>query len=135
MPSANCLVIRKEGTDKVLAVNPVDKYAPRKTGVYNVYLADEEEDKSPENPNRKNQLWYYNSQKKALLSKHFPSKGLFEGFNSNLCIWRYKGVRNQIWSYDMNHHLWLNDFSKHSLAVENDGNLITKPMDKNDAKS
>ena len=54
LPSANCLVIRKEGTRKVFAVNPVDKYAPRKTGVFNVHLVEEEKDKSLDNPKRVN---------------------------------------------------------------------------------
>lgn len=129
MPAANCLIIRKEGTRKVFAVNPVDKYHPRKTGVFNVHLVDEEKDKSLENPKRVNQLWYYNAKRKAFLSRRYPSRGLFEGFNRNLIIWTYKGVRNQMWSYDMNHHIWFNDFSKHAMAVEKDGNLYTKPMD------
>ena len=135
LPSSNCLIIRKEGTDKVLTVNSVDKYSPRNTGVFNVYLADEEEDKSPDNKKRLNQLWYYNANRRAFLSKKYPSKGLFEGFNSNLCVWKYKGVKNQLWSYDMNHHIWFNDFSKHALAVEKNENLITKPMDKDDVSS
>jgi len=116
----------------VLALNPVDKYHPRKTGVFNIYIMDELEDKSYENPKRLNQLWYYNSKRKALLSRRYPTKAMFEGFNRNLVVWQFRNVRNQIWSYDMNHHNWFNDFSKHALAIEKDGNIITKPMDNSD---
>ena len=46
-----------------------------------------------------------------------------------MIVFKFKSLRNQIWSYDMNHLVWFNDFSKHAMAVENDGNMITKPMD------
>lgn len=55
--------------------------------------------------------------------------GIFEGFNSNMIVWKFKGVRNQMWSYDVNHNLWFNDFSKNAMAVEKNGNMITKPID------
>lgn len=92
-----CFMIRKKGSGKVLAVRPYDKYHPRETGVYNIHLVDEEEDKRLSNPKRVNQLWYYNKREQAFLSRKFPTMGIFEGFNSNMIVYKYNGVRNQKW--------------------------------------
>merc|ERR1719352_538484 len=99
-------------------VDPVDKYAPRKTGVFNVHLAALMGDKPLNDPERVLQLWYYNAKRKALLSRKYPSKGLFEGFNRNLIVFKYRGLKNQVWSYDITHKLWFNVYSHHSLAIE-----------------
>jgi hypothetical protein len=128
LPTGNCYSVIQENTNKVLAVMPDDKYAPRVTGVFNVYLAEPKEGETVEDLNS---AWYYNEKKRALMSRKFPSKALFEGFNHNLCIWKYSGVRNQLWSFDMNNNLWFNDFSKHTLWFNSDdkgANLVTKPM-------
>jgi hypothetical protein len=139
MGSNNCfeiLAVSVHDVEMVLQVDPVDKYAPRTTGVYNVHLHSWLKDKPFNDPERALQLWYYNAKRKALLSRKYPSKGLFEGFNRNLIVYKYRGLKNQVWSYDTNHHIWFNDFSHHALAVEkgsvdesnpaHGGNVITE---------
>jgi len=139
MGSNNCFQIQAKSvhqSEMVLQVDPVDKYAPRTTGVYNVHLHAWMKDKPFNDPERILQLWYYNGKRKALLSRKYPSKGLFEGFNRNLIVFKYRGLKNQVWSYDTNHHIWFNDFSHHALAVEkgsvdeahpgHGGNVITE---------
>lgn len=118
------------GVPKVLMVDTVDKYAPRKTGVFNVHLEALMSDKPLNDPIRVLQLWYYNAKRKALLSRRFPSKGLFEGFNKNLIVFKYRGLKNQVWNYDMTHHLWYNVYSRRSLVVEagSDNNVITEKI-------
>lgn len=119
MGSARCFIIMLDSPAQlVLQVDPFDKYRPRKTGVYNVHLANYLKDKPLNDPERVLQLWYYNAKRRALLSRKYPSKGLFEGFNKNLIVFKYRGLKNQVWSYDLNHHEWFNDFSKHSLQAE-----------------
>lgn len=86
-----------------------------------------------DHPDRAVQLWYYHRDRKALLSRKYPSKGLFEGFNKNLIVYKYKGLKNQVWSYDLDHSMWFNDFTKHSLAIEGKtaapgANVITVPF-------
>ena len=111
-------------------VDPVDKYAPRKTGVFNVHLHTMLSDKPLNDPERVLQLWYYNAKRKALLSRKYPSKGLFEGFNKNLIVFKYRGLKNQVWNYDMTHHLWYNVYSHNSLVIEegSDSNVITEKI-------
>lgn len=95
MGSARCFIITFDSpAGLVLQVDPFDKYRPRKTGVYNVHLASLMADKPLKDPERKLQLWYYNAKRRALLNWRYPSKGLFEGFNKNLIVFKYKGLKN-----------------------------------------
>ena len=131
MKSNNCFQIAGNTKNPmVLMVDPVDKYAPRKTGVFNVHLHKMLSDKPLNDPERVLQLWYYNAKRKALLSRKYPSKGLFEGFNKNLIVFKYRGLKNQVWNYDMTHHLWYNVYSKDSLVIEegSDSNVITEKI-------
>jgi len=127
MGSSRCFMIMFDSPARmVLQVDPLDKYRPRKTGVYNVFLA---EVKNKKDPARALQLWYYNGKKKALLSRKYPSKGLFEGFNKNLIVFKYRGLKNQVWSHDLNSHQWFNEFSKNSLTnPEGSKNVVTTKM-------
>lgn len=130
MKSNNCFQIGVATGDpvKVLQVTPKDKYAPRKTGVYNVFLNDLMADKPLNDPTRTLQLWYYNAKRKALLSRKYPSKGLFEGFNKNLIVFKYRGLKNQVWNYDMTHHRWYNVYSRRSFVIEGDANVVTEKI-------
>jgi len=119
MGSSRCFMLMLDTPEEmVLQVDPLDKYRPRKTGVYNVFLAHNMKDKPLNDPQRKHQLWYYNAKRRALLSRKFPSKGLFEGFNKNLIVFKYRGLKNQVWTFDMTHHEWFNNFSRRGLQVE-----------------
>lgn len=137
MGSARCFIIMLDTPAQlVLQVDPFDKYRPKKTGVYNVHLATILKDKPLNDPERVLQLWYYNAKRKALLSRKYPSKGLFEGFNKNLIVYKYRGLKNQSWSFDLNHNHWFNEFTKNSLEAEKEAiehpadgqNVITAPI-------
>jgi len=87
-------------------------------------------DKPLTDPVRALQLWYYNGKRKALLSRKYPSKGLFEGFNKNLIVFKYRGLKNQVWNYDMTHHIWYNVYTRRSFVLEEDDtNLVTDKID------
>jgi len=67
----------------------------------------------------------------------YPTKGLFEGFNKNLIVFKYKGLKNQSWSHDVNHNMWYNNYSHNSLEAEEDAisapkagmNVVTDKID------
>lgn len=88
-----------DGKEYVLEVEQKDKYAPKKTGVYNVYMAasvsdiSDEEDAKTGN-HKLAQQWSYKADTKTLYSKMFPSRALFEGANKNLIIYKARGLKN-----------------------------------------
>jgi hypothetical protein len=93
-------------------VNPKDKYAPRKTGVFNVFLKELSKD-----PDYKPQQWFYNTKTNALHSVLYPSKVLFEGMNNNLIVYTQLNKPNQKFYYDNVIHSMVNMKTKNSLEV------------------
>lgn len=69
-----------------LTVSRVDKYAPRKTGVYNVF--------DYEFNNLKEQQWRYDKDKQVIYSNFYPNKVISEGANKNLFMFPFKGIKN-----------------------------------------
>ena len=63
----------------VFEVATVDKYAPKKTGVYNIGLQKKVKGK-------KTQMWSWNEDKATLSPMVYPKKALFEGANKNLIV-------------------------------------------------
>lgn len=83
-----------EKTDMALTTSFVDKYAPKKTGVYNIALEKLNKD-APDGSNEKRaQQWTYWAKGRALLTKAHPGRALFEGFNKNLIIFKYRSLKN-----------------------------------------
>ena len=78
----------KKGTNLFLETATVDKYAPKKTGAYDVSL------KLGHDGDRKAQQWYFDDKTFALHSMYFPKKVLFEGYNKNLIMFAQRGLPN-----------------------------------------
>lgn len=111
----------------VLEVATKDKYAPKKTGVYNVFLNTLDSSKTT-------QQWHYVAGKNALLSQKYPGKALFEGFHRNLIVYKYKSVRNQHWLYDKGAKAFFNEFTRRRMMLEKgewhpDANILTGKAD------
>lgn len=102
----------QEPTGFVLETNPKDKYAPRKTGVFNVFLAELNPD-----PNYKPQQWFYNTKTHGLHSVLYPSKVLFEGMNNNLIVYTQIQKPNQQFYYNNVIRSMINMNTKNTLEI------------------
>ena len=85
-----------EGNRMALTADPADQYAPRTTGVHNVYLS---KWSGKENPNTKQQ-WLWNAEENSLKSVGLPGGALFEGFNKNMIVYNWRGLHNQRFHYN-----------------------------------
>lgn len=111
MDSLDCFYIvynseADEKTDQslVLEVQQQDKYHPKKTGVYNVFLQTDKsklsKDVDTKTGNHKlAQQWKYDSSNKALYSLRYPEKALFEGANKNLIVYKFGKLKNQQFTF------------------------------------
>jgi len=86
-----------DGNRMAITADPADQYAPRTTGVHNVYLT---KWAGKEHSNLKQQ-WVYNSEESSLKSVGLPGGALFEGFNKNMIVYNWKGLHNQRFHYNM----------------------------------
>lgn len=98
---------------KALTVSGVDKYSPRKTGVYNVFV-------SPYNK-LKEQQWRYDKAKHAIFSNYWSDKVISEGLNKNLFMYFPKGMKSQLFSIieGMGDFHLQNDYTKHAAQFVN----------------
>jgi len=80
----------KDGNSMCITADPADQYAPRVTGVHNVYLKKCE---GKEHPN-KLQQWIWNGEEQSLKSFGLPGGALFEGFNKNMIVYNWRGLHN-----------------------------------------
>lgn len=99
-----------------LEVHPDDLYAPRKTGVHNVVL---KEWSGREHPNPMQQ-WKWNSDNNSFDSIGIPGTSLFEGFNNNIIAYKWRGLPNQRFKYDIGTERIENRFTGYALDVKND---------------
>ena len=124
MESLTCFYIRFRGkTAKPMAleVKQVDKYAPRKTGVYDVDIQEMRTKKSDKSKNKLAQQWLYDAKTRALTSRLYANKVMFEGFNKNLIIYKYnQKLKNQKFAYDVENHMWFNELTKRALLPANE---------------
>jgi len=86
-----------DGNKMAITADPADQYAPRKTGVHNVFLS---KWAGKEHPNDKQQ-WIWNSEESSLKSVGLPGGALFEGFNKNMIVYNWKGLHNQRFHYNI----------------------------------
>lgn len=77
-----------DGNKMVLAVVPEDLYAPRTTGIHNVRL---EKWAGRDSPDLRQQ-WLWNDENKSLASVGQGGSVLFEGFNKNMIVYKWKGL-------------------------------------------
>ena len=122
-----------------LEVNQTDKYTPRKTGVYDVFITEMRTDPSDSSVNKIAQQWSFDAKTSALIPRVYPQKAMFEGFNKNLIVYQNRGMKNQKFDYDLGSHMWYNELTKRAIltefeASEKGESINTQPMDENDPK-
>lgn len=109
-----------------------DKYAPRKTGLYDVII-----DKwSGKDSTDKNQMWFWDERDHSLRSYgHADTDAvMFEGFNKNLVLYRQLGRDSQKFGYNSSTHFWRNDHTKramHAEAMRAGSSVVTENVDDN----
>lgn len=113
-----------------LQVSPVDLYAPRKTGVHNVKL----QVCSPKKDKNVMQQFTWNAEQTSLCSVGVPGSCLFEGFNKNIITYKWKGLHNQRFSYNIGTERFTNRFTGNAMDVKADKivagqNLLTNEPD------
>lgn len=92
-----------------------DKYAPKKTGVYNIEL--QTLDNTGLKPEQK---FFYKEKEHALHNHKFPDKVVFEGFNKNLMLFTYKPKsKNEKFSFDQKNKVWYNEFTDRVMSTDN----------------
>jgi len=101
-----------EGQELLVTMSEKDKYYPRDTGVYNVYL----EADDTENVN-KNQLWWYDDIDLTICSVANPKECLLEGGNFNFAAYKNKLLNAQRFSYNKNDKHLNNDYTKRAMGV------------------
>lgn len=116
----------KTETGLVLEANTVDKYAPRKTGVYNVALR-------KWNKGNKAQMWTWEDNER-LTPMLYKGKALLEGSNKNLIIYKFRKMKQQRFAYDEVNHVFAETFTKNVLNVKGNiadrANVVTAPYNK-----
>ena len=73
-------------TGLVLEVSSEDKYAPKKTGVYNIGLKKKAK-------GNKAQMWKWDDNKGTLSPLIYPNKALLEGSNKNMIVFTNRGMK------------------------------------------
>lgn len=92
MQPGKCFYINSLGdngsadTGLVLEVSSEDKYAPKKTGVYNIGLKKKAK-------GNKAQMWSWDDNKGTLSPLVYPNKALLEGSNKNMIVYTNKGMK------------------------------------------
>lgn len=128
------IVITGNGETLALSASNEDKYAPRKTGLFDVgvttWLGKESGDKM--------QMWWFDDKDHSLHNfGHEESDAiLFEGYNKNLVLYRNLKRDNQKFSFGGSSHFWRNDHTKRAMTVAhamfaNGSNVVTSSVDDN----
>jgi len=99
-----------DGTELALTVAKTDKYAPKNTGVFNVYS-------DIHAPGAVTQMWRYSAEEKAIYSAYFPDKVISEGSNANLFMYPQKDIKNQKFQIDSTNAKVYNEFTDHSVTL------------------
>lgn len=146
-PPFDCFYIKypqkdSKGNWLVLEADTKDKYAPKKTGLYNFFLhplgnTEEEEAEGDEDGHHANhevyQQWHYDTATHKLSIKAFSNKVMFQGNNRNLVLYADKNMKNQFFSFDKYSGVWYNEYSSqgimidHASEIESGANIITGP--------
>ena len=102
-----------DGDVLVITADPADQYAPRSTGVHNVYL-DKFSGKTKPN---KMQQWIWNAEEQSLKSVGIPAGALFEGFNQNMIVYNWRGLHNQRFRYNIATKKMTNAFTGNAMDI------------------
>lgn len=106
----------KDGNEMAITADPKDQYAPRTTGVHNVYLS---KFAGKASPNLKQQ-WIWNGSENSLKSVGLPGGALFEGYNQNMIVYNWKGLHNQRFKYNLKNMKFENKFTGNAMDVFGD---------------
>jgi len=106
----------KDGNKMALTADPADQYAPRTTGVHNVYLS-KWAGKEHVNPK---QQWKWNNEESSMKSVGLPGGALFEGFNKNMIVYTWRGLANQRFHYNILTKKFTNRFTGNAMDVFGD---------------
>ena len=106
-----------------------DLYAPRSTGVHNVHL---DICASKDKPDKRQQ-WVWNQEDSSLINVA-NNGALFEGFNQNVIVYKWKGLHNQRWKYNIGTKRFENKFTGRAMDVFKDviavgSNILTNDAD------
>lgn len=101
----------KNGHEFAVTGSTVDLYAPKTTGVFNVFM-------DLYKQGNKNQQWGYNVAKKQIYSIAHPSAIFTQGGNNNLFLFGDRGLKNQQFMVDLEKNWVLNEFT--GLAMTQD---------------
>ena len=81
------------GSNLAVEVSKQDFYHPKKTGIFNIHL--EKLTKSD------SQKWLYDSKKKTITSMLHKESVFFEGTNHNISAYKFIGLKNQNFDFDL----------------------------------
>tara|TARA_B110000914_G_C15290774_1_gene366527 strand:+ start:232 stop:552 length:321 start_codon:yes stop_codon:yes gene_type:complete len=99
-----------------VTVSPLDQYAPRVTGVHNVFLQKFEGKVKP----NVYQQWIWNSEEQSLKSVGQKGGALFEGYNRNVIVYNWRGLHNQRFRYNIGTKKMTNRFTGNAMDVFGD---------------
>jgi len=110
-----CFYIVQQGSkagqdDLALTVSKQDKYAPKTTGVYNVYGEKATADNLA-------QQWHYDVSEGLIMSNFYKNKVLSEGANANLFMYKNRNIKNQKFSVDFGTGRVYNRFTENSVTL------------------
>lgn len=105
-----------DGNQMAMTVDTVDKYAPRVTGVHNVSLKKWSGRDKPDT----NQQWVWSEEDHTFTSVGVPGNALFEGFNKNIITYKYKGLPNQRFKYNLGTKKLENKFTGYAIDIAAD---------------
>lgn len=108
-----CFYIVNNVDNLALSANAEDRFAPRKTGVFEVEMTPFKGMDS----NNKAQQWTYSPKEKTVRSMIHKDSALFEGYNQNVIVSQNLVSDNQKFSYDFLQGQWNNLVSGRVLEV------------------
>lgn len=122
------------GSKLALEVAQRDKYYPKYYGLYNIGIAAY----GGREANNKAQQFMYDGEDHTVKSLLHPEAVLFEGFNTNLVVYKNLFMPNQRFKYDDVKQLWTNTFTGRAIHTDSfdvGANVHThEPDGKNDEK-
>lgn len=102
------------GSKLALEAAPRDKYYPKYYGLYNIGIGEY----GGREANKKSQQWMYDDEEHTVKSLLHPEAVLFEGFNTNLVVYKNQLMPNQRFAYDDVKQLWSNTFTGRTIHLD-----------------
>ena len=122
------------GSNLALEVAARDKYYPKNYGLYDIKLGQF----GGREANKLAQQFVFDDEEHTVKSLLHPEAVLFEGYNSNMVVYKNLNMPNQRFKYDDIKQLWTNSFT--GRAIHTDDYLVGatvhthEPDGKNDEK-